>query len=91
MKREDFNRFNYDAQYLSLSCFESLIHLIAMIVLRKYALITILGFFFILSFAHAATTPIRGSASYWKTDKFGSVFVEKQSDLRFELHQAIVT
>ena len=52
-------------------------------VLRKYALITFLGFFFILSFAHAVTTPIRGSASYWKTDKFGSIFVEKQSDLHF--------
>ncbi len=54
-----------------------------MIVLRKNGLITILGFFLIHSSAHPVTTPIRGSASYWKTDKFGSAFIERQSDLIF--------
>ena len=54
-----------------------------MIVLRKYALNSILGFFLILFSTHAATIPIRGLASHWKTDKHGSLFIEKQSDLIF--------
>lgn len=54
-----------------------------MALLKKRSLLAILGSLFILSEAQGLAAPMRGSASYWKTNKSGSVFLEKQTDLAF--------
>ena len=54
-----------------------------MLTLPKLTAMAVLTSAFAVMATYGVSPPMRGSVSYWKTNKSGTVFVQKQSDLRF--------
>lgn len=52
-------------------------------IIKKITTCSLLASSLTLSVLYAVVPPVRGSAGYWKTNKSGTVFVEKQEDLSF--------